>query len=150
MVRRKRTKRKSVTAALRKIKEGAKSGKYLEAARTASEKFVKDCRKRYGFEVKYEMDDIRLLDRKRERNFEENKLTREDLVSMGYYLAEVLRRNVGGYYEYREDPGVLVLKCADIAVIGVLNDVVFDDKGTPIVGKPVPYVLERIVIRVGC
>lgn len=121
MARKKRSKRKSVTAGLRKLKTEKKSGKYLDAAKIAARKLIKTYQERYGIELDYGMDDVRVLDRELEKNFEENTLTHEEVVSMGYYLSEVLRRNVGGYYEYREDPGVLVLKCADIAVFPILK-----------------------------
>lgn len=121
MVRRKKSRRKSVGARARKLKLEKKSGKYLEAARIASEKLIKAYRERYGIELTYDMDDLRVLDRELEKNFEQNTLPHEEVVWMGYYLGEVLRRNFDAYYEYREDPGVLVLKCGDIATFPILK-----------------------------
>ncbi len=121
MARKRFTRRQRVSSGIRKLKSGRKSGKYLQAAKTAAAKFVEDYKERYGLKLKYSMDDVRILDRELEKNYKANTLTPEEMVSMGYYLGELLRRNVGGEYEFREDPGVLVIKCLDIAAFPILK-----------------------------
>lgn len=121
MAKRRVTRRQRVSSGIRKLKSGRKSGKYLQAAKTAAAKFVEAYKERYDVTLKYSMDDVRTLDRELEKNYEENTLTPEEIVSMGYYLGELLRRNVGGEYEFREDPGVLVIKCLDIAAFPILK-----------------------------
>ncbi len=121
MTRKRIGKRKRVAAGLRKYKSGKEPGGYVEAATKAASKFAEDYERRYGRKLEYSMDDVRVLDAELEKNYEENTLTPEELVYMGYYLGEILRRNVGGNYEFREDPGVLVIKCMEIAAFPILK-----------------------------
>jgi len=121
LARKKIGKRKRVAAGLRKLKLDKSSGGYVEAAKKAAERFASDYERRYGRKLEYSMDDVRVLDTELEKNYEENTLTPEELVYMGYYLGEILRRNVGGTYEFREDPGVLVIKCLEIAAFPILK-----------------------------
>ena len=121
MARKKIGKRKRVAAGLRKLKSDKNAGGYIEAATKAAERFAKDYERRYGRKLEYSMDDVRVLDAELEKNYEDNTLTPEELVYMGYYLGEILRRNVGGNYEFREDPGVLVIKCLEIAAFPILK-----------------------------
>ena len=121
MARRKLNKRRRVTSGIKKLKSDKKSGKYLQAAKTAADKYVKDFKERYGITLNYSMDDVRILDRELQKNYEDNTLTAEETVAIGYYLGELLRRNVGGEYEFREDPGVLVIKCLEIAAFPILK-----------------------------
>jgi hypothetical protein len=121
LAKRRAGKRKRVAQGLRKLKSAAKSGGYVETAKKAAERFVEDYKRRYGLQLKYSMDDVRAIDAELKKNYEENTLTNEELVYMGYFLGEILRRNVGGDYEFREDPGVLVLKCMEIAAFPILK-----------------------------
>lgn len=121
MAKRKFPKRRRIPQGARKRGTDKQSGKYLEAAKIAADKFVKDFQRRHDRKLDYNMDDVRVLDRELEKNYESSTLTREEIVQTGYYLGELLRRNVGGKYEFREDPGVLVLKCMDIAVFPILK-----------------------------
>jgi hypothetical protein len=114
-------KRQRVAAGLRKLKSDKASGGYVEAATKAAERFARDYERRHGVKLEYSMDDVRILDTELEKNYEQNTLTPEELVYMGYYLGEILRRNVGGNYEFREDPGVLVIKCLEIAAFPILK-----------------------------
>lgn len=121
MARRKFTRRKKVSEGVKKLKSGGKSSRYLEAAKVAARKYVEDFEEHHDVKLQYAMDEVRILDAQLERNYESNTLTSEEILCMGYYLGELLRRNVGGEYEFREDPGVLVLKCLDIAVFPILK-----------------------------
>jgi hypothetical protein len=121
VARRKLTKRRRLGEGLRKLKSGKKQSSYLETARVAAGKFVKEYKETHGVKLEYNMDDVRLLDRLLERNYEDNTLTSEEIVCIGYYLGELLRRNVGGEYEFREDPGVLVIKCLEIVAFPILK-----------------------------
>ena len=120
MARKRIGKRKRVAAGLRKLKSDKGSGGYVEAATKAAERFAEDYERRYGRKLEYSMDDVRILDAELEKNYEQNTLTPEELVYMGYYLGEILRRNVGGDYEFREDPGVLVIKCLEIVILKLI------------------------------
>lgn len=121
MARKRIGKRKRVAAGLRKLKSDKGSGGYVEAATKAAERFARDYERRYNRKLSCSMDDVRVLDAELEKNYEENTLTPEELVYMGYYLGEILRRNVGGEYEFREEPGVLVIKCLEIAAFPILK-----------------------------
>ena len=121
MTRRKFTRRKLIAQGKKRLESGKKSGKYLETAKIAAEKLVKDFREHHDIVLEYNMDDVRILDRELERNYENNTLTSEEIVSMGYYLGEILRRNVGGEYEFREEQSVVVLKCLEIAAFPILK-----------------------------
>jgi hypothetical protein len=121
VARRRFPRRRKITRGTGKGKRGKGSGQYTEMAKIASERFVEEFKKHHDINLKYSMDDVRLLDAELERNYESNTLTSEEIVCIGYYLGELLRRNVGGEYEFREDPGVLVLKCLDIAVFPILK-----------------------------
>ena len=121
MSRRRFSKRKLISEGKKKLAAGKKSGKYIDTAKIAAEKFVEDFQKRHDIKLKYNMDDVRLLDSELQRNYESNTLTSEEIVCMGYYLGEILRRNVGGDYEFREDQNVVVLKCLEIAAFPILK-----------------------------
>ena len=121
MAKRRNAKRRRISEGKKKLKSGGKSGKYLDAAKAAATKLVESFRKRYGIKLEYKMDEVRVLDRELEKNYEENTLVAEEIVWLGYYLGELLRRNVGGEYEFREDPGVLVLKCMEIVAFPILK-----------------------------
>jgi hypothetical protein len=121
LAKKRRAKRKRITEGLKRLQSGGKSGKYIKTAKIAADKLVKNFESRYGIKLEYKMDDVRSLDRELEKNYESNTLTPEEIVWMGYYLGELLRRNVGGEYEFREDPGVLVLKCLNIVAFPILK-----------------------------
>ena len=121
VVRRRFTKRKLISEGKKRLAASKKSSKYTETAKAAAEKFVKDYEKKHEVKLEYSMDDVRILDRELEKNFENNTLTTEEIVCMGYFLGEILRRNVGGDYEFREEQNVVALKCLEIAAFPILK-----------------------------
>jgi len=113
--------RRKVVQRPRRTRASKKSNQYLREAQQAAERFVKIYEKRHRVRLTYDMNDVGLLDKELEKNYEKNTLTPDETVCMGYYLGELLRRNVGGKYEFRKDYNAVALKCLDIVAFPILK-----------------------------
>lgn len=63
--------------------------------------------------LRYRFDDLEFLDNHLEE-LRKRGANRQVLLMMGAYFAEVLRRNIGGVYEFDEMRGDIALKCRGV------------------------------------
>ena len=85
----------------------------LNEIRKAADLFRRRTKVLKGVVLRYQLDDLGFLDDYLEE-LRERGAHRQVLFMMGAYFAEVLRRNIGGTYEFDEVRQELVLKCGGV------------------------------------
>jgi hypothetical protein len=96
-------------------------GNYLRLSRVAADAFMKDYNEKNPDKLTFDMDDVHLLDRMLEADYEECKLTQDEITRMGLYYAELMRRNIGGIYQYVQEKKTISLRCEGIVAFPVLR-----------------------------
>jgi hypothetical protein len=96
-------------------------GNYLRLSRVAANAFMKDYNEKNPYKLRFDMDDVHFLDRMLEANYEECKLTQDQITKMGSYYAELMRRNIGGTYQYVQEKKTISLRCEGIVAFPVLR-----------------------------
>lgn len=95
---------------------------YRKVVGQMAENFRKRIREQRGTPLNYSLDELEFLDRYlQELRRKDEEETRETLLLLGNYFAEVLRRNIGGEYKYDTIYEELKLQCEGISCFPLLH-----------------------------
>ena len=95
------------------MKSRGSEDKRVARIQKAAELFRKRLKVLKGVVLQYRLDDLEILDEHVDE-LRQRGANRQVLLMLGAYFAEILRRNIGGVYEFDEVRQELALKCGGV------------------------------------
>lgn|GEM_PF-1985621 len=102
--------------------EEKQSFHFQKVVEEIAESFRGRMKERKDFDLNYSLDELEFLDKFFESlRGKDDQETRETVVLLGCYFGELLRRNIGGKYEYDEVYDGLKLQCEGVSCFPMLH-----------------------------